>query len=649
VHSLIKRQIKRYLKDMEPLPERFDEFIRAVDKAYKENDEDRLMLERAFDLSSQELMQLNDDLRKSEEKYRLIAENTADLIVVTDMNLHFTYVSPSIMRTHGFTIEEAMSMTLDQVLTPESLQNLLTIYKEEMQLEESGTADPKRIRRLEIEGYKKDGSIIWLESSVSNQRDEENKPIGILAVCRDITDRKQAEEKLRSSEEKFRALTETTASATLVVQGEKFRYVNPAFERLSGYTLQDLQEMRFWDIIHPDFQRLVKERGFARQRNEKIPTRYEFKYITKSGEERWLDFSATYIEFENKPALMASGFDITKRKRIEAALRESEIKYRRIFESFEDIYYQIDENGIIRVLSPSVYRLTGWPPDELIGKPVATVYVRPEDREKLLEELARKGFLRDYEILVKKKDGTHVYASLVASILTDADGRVCGVSGTLRDITGRKHAEEKLQQTLESLRKAFGVTIGVMVAAIEMRDPYTAGHQNRVANLAKTIAMEMKLPQDKIDGILMAGSIHDIGKLSIPSEILTKPTNLTNLEFSLIKEHSRSGYEMLKDVESPWPLAEIVYQHHERMNGSGYPRNLKGDEILLESQILAVADVVEAMGCHRPYRPTLGIDAALEEITKNKGILYNSNVVDACLKLFREKGYQLDEIEKPGT
>jgi HD-GYP domain-containing protein (c-di-GMP phosphodiesterase class II) len=188
-----------------------------------------------------------------------------------------------------------------------------------------------------------------------------------------------------------------------------------------------------------------------------------------------------------------------------------------------------------------------------------------------------------------------------------------------------------------------------MVAAIEMRDPYTAGHQNRVANLARTIAVEMKLPQDKIDGILMAGSIHDIGKLSIPVEILTKPTKLSNLEFSLIKEHPRIGYEMLKDVESPWPLAEIVYQHHERMNGSGYPRNLKGDEILIESQILALADVVEAMGCHRPYRPTLGIDAALEEITKNKGILYDNNVVDACLIVFREKGYQLNEVEKPIT
>jgi PAS domain S-box-containing protein len=634
---------------MEPLPECFQEFIKAVDKAYNENDEDRLMLERAFDLSSQELIQVNDELRKSEEKYRLIAENTADLIVVTDMNLCFTYISPSIMRTHGFTVEEAMNMTLDQVLTPGSLQNLLTIYEEELKLEATGTADPGRIRSLEIEGYKKDGSIIWLESSVSNQRDKENKPIGILAVSRDITDRKQAEKKLRSSEEKFRALTETTASATLVVQGEKFRYVNPAFERLSEYTLQDLQELRFWDIVHPDFQQLVKERGFARQRNENIPTRYEFKYITKSGEARWLDFSATNIEFENKPALMASGFDITERKQIEAALRESEIKYRRIFESFEDIYYQTDENGIIRVLSPSVYRLTGWSPDELIGKPASDICARPENREKLLAELSKNGFLRDYEILMKKKDGTQTYESLTASILTDPDGRACGISGTLRDITERMQAEVKLKQTLDSLRRAVGTTIQVLVSAVESRDTYTSGHQSRSADLACVIAMEMGLAKDKIEGVHMAGIIHDIGKLSIPAEILSKPTKLKEIEFSLIKQHSRSGYEMLKNVESPWPLAEIVYQHHERMNGSGYPRNLKGDEILIEARIMAVADVVEAMASHRPYRPTLGIKAALEEIEKNKGILYDNNVVDACLKLFREKGYQLNEVEKPIT
>ena len=147
---------------------------------------------------------------------------------------------------------------------------------------------------------------------------------------------------------------------------------------------------------------------------------------------------------------------------------------------------------------------------------------------------------------------------------------------------------------------------------------------------------------EKIDGIRMAGSIHDIGKLSIPAEILSKPTKLTNLEFSLIKEHARKGYEMLKDVESPWPLAEIVYQHHERMDGTGYPRNLKGEDILMEARILSVADVVEAMASHRPYRPGLGIDAALAEIEKNRGICYDAAVADACLRLFRGKSFKLD-------
>jgi putative nucleotidyltransferase with HDIG domain len=201
--------------------------------------------------------------------------------------------------------------------------------------------------------------------------------------------------------------------------------------------------------------------------------------------------------------------------------------------------------------------------------------------------------------------------------------------------------EVKLQQALESIRKAFGTTIQVMISALEMRDPYTAGHQKKSAEVARTIATEMGLPQDQVDGIRMAGIIHDIGKLSIPAEILSKPTKLTKGELSLIREHARSGYEILKNVESPWPLAEIVYQHHERMNGSGYPRNLKGDEILMESRILAVADVVESMASNRPYRPTLGIEAALEEIEKNKGILYDDTVADACLKLFREKSYQL--------
>jgi HD-GYP domain-containing protein (c-di-GMP phosphodiesterase class II) len=240
-----------------------------------------------------------------------------------------------------------------------------------------------------------------------------------------------------------------------------------------------------------------------------------------------------------------------------------------------------------------------------------------------------------------RKDGTTVWTEVKFSFIRDTNKQAVGILGVTRDITDRMKAEAELLRTLDSLKKAVGTTIQVLISALEARDPYTAGHQHRAAHLACAIAAEMGLSQEKIDGIRMAGSIHDIGKLSIPAEILTKPTKLTNLEFAMIKEHPQSGYDMLKDVESPWPLAQIVYQHHERMDGSGYPRKLKGDEILLDARIMGVADVVEAMASHRPYRAALGLDVALEEIEKNKGTLYDNTVAEACLRLFREKGYKL--------
>ncbi|MCF8076815.1 MAG: response regulator [Desulfotignum sp.] len=192
------------------------------------------------------------------------------------------------------------------------------------------------------------------------------------------------------------------------------------------------------------------------------------------------------------------------------------------------------------------------------------------------------------------------------------------------------------------LKKSLSGTVQVIVAMVEKRDPYTAGHQQRVAQLACAIAKEMNLADDIVEGIGMAGIIHDLGKIAIPAEILSKPTPLTDEEFSLIKLHPRAGYDILKDIEFPWPVAQIAFQHHERMDGSGYPQGLKGDEILLEAGIMAVADTVEAMASHRPYRPALGLDAALEEIKKGKGTLYDAKVVDACVRLFSENRFQFD-------
>ena len=211
-----------------------------------------------------------------------------------------------------------------------------------------------------------------------------------------------------------------------------------------------------------------------------------------------------------------------------------------------------------------------------------------------------------------------------------------------KEIVERKKAEEALKESIGQLRKVTGGVIDIIVMAVETRDPYTAGHQKRVSNLARSIATEMGLPRDQVDGIRVAGVIHDLGKISVPAEILSKPSQLNENEFNLIKVHPRSGYDILKNVEFSWPLAKIVLQHHERLNGAGYPEGIRGDEILLEAKIIAVADVVEAMASHRPYRPSKGIDAAIEEIEKNKGILYDDRVVDACLRLFRSKGFTLD-------
>ncbi|MGB5932006.1 MAG: HD-GYP domain-containing protein [Anaerolineae bacterium] len=208
--------------------------------------------------------------------------------------------------------------------------------------------------------------------------------------------------------------------------------------------------------------------------------------------------------------------------------------------------------------------------------------------------------------------------------------------------TERKRAEGELQHTLERLRKALGGIIQAMALTVETRDPHTAGHQRRATDLARTIATYMGLSAGQIDGIRMAGVVHDLGKTSVPAGILNKSGRLTESEFGIIQTHPQVGYDILKTKGFPWPVAQIVLQHHERMDGSGYPKGLVGKDILLEARILAVADVVEAMSSHRPYRPALGIDKALDEVSGNKGVLYDPSVVDACFKVITEKGFKFE-------
>ena len=367
--------------------------------------------------------------------------------------------------------------------------------------------------------------------------------------------------------------------------------------------------------------------------------------------EKWLVMSTNFLLLNAfvtiTTAFLLNGLKtaLLMEQKISKSLRESEELFRSYLEYAPDGVYMSDLEGNFLYGNRKCEEITGYRREELIGKNFLELNILPgksmNKAAKLLQASIEGKSTGPDEIELISKEGCLMPVEINTNVVQRMGQRI--VLAFVRDITDRKRAEEKLKDTLESLRNALNTTIQVMVSAVEARDPYTSGHQTRSADLARAIAMEMGLPRDKIEGIRIAGSIHDIGKLSIPAEILSKPTKLSEIEWLLIKEHSRKGFEMLKDVESPWPLAEIVHQHHERMDGSGYPRNLKGEDICIEARILSVADVVEAMASHRPYRPGLGIDLALAEIEKNRGIFYDETVVDTCLRLFLEKRYRFAE------
>ena len=330
-----------------------------------------------------------------------------------------------------------------------------------------------------------------------------------------------------------------------------------------------------------------------------------------------------------------------ERRNTTIQLRKSEEKYRTLFEDSRDAIYLNDKEGGLIDFNRSTLELFGYSRGEMLGINTKSVFVNPDEYQRLQDEIAQKGSVREFEAKLCKKDGTKIDCLITSTVRLARDKSIIGYQGIVRDISELASNRKQLEKTLKELRKVLGGTIEAMALTVETRDPYTAGHQRRVSNLARSIATEMGVSEDQIQGIRLAGVIHDVGKISVPGEILSKPGKISTNEFGIIKEHPQVGYNILKTVDFPWPIAQIVLQHHERMDGSGYPDGISGDNILIEARILAVADVVEAMASHRPYRAALGINLALEEISKNRGSFYDSKVVDACLRLFNEKGYRL--------
>jgi len=332
------------------------------------------------------------------------------------------------------------------------------------------------------------------------------------------------------------------------------------------------------------------------------------------------------------------------RHRMDTALEENEFRLQSILSSIPHAIFVTDFNNIITYLNPASELLLNMPKNEIIYKPLDDIIVK-KTLGKMDSSLDMKLYNGDdtkQTFLLACKDRS-IPVELKKTQKKNILGEVSGYVITIINISDEIEYSKKLSSSLARLQKSVSAIIETISLTIETRDPYTAGHQKRVTEIARKISMQMHLSNDMIEGITMAGKIHDLGKISIPAEILSKPGPVTDIEYNIIKNHPKSGYDILKSIDFPWPVAQIIYQHHERLDGSGYPRGLKSDEILLEAKIIAVADVVEAMVSHRPYRPSLGIEAALKEISDNINVLYDEEVVHACIRLFKLKGYSLED------
>ena len=453
---------------------------------------------------------------------------------------------------------------------------------------------------------------------------------------------------LSEAEKNYRNIFENAVEGIFQAAADgRFLTANPALANMLGYSspddlLSSVTDMRRQVYVdgarYDEFRRRLEEREELRG--------FETQVYRKDGSAIWVSMSARRIrDLSGGTACYECAVeDITERKHAEESLRESEERYRIAIEHSNDGIAIVRGNEHMYVNRKFVEMFGYDLPDELVGKPVAMV-VDPMDREALAginlgkrENLPAPG---KYEFRGMKKNGESIYVE-VSAANTLYHGEIVSLA-YFRDVTYRKKAEEELRTSYEQVRKTMGSAIQAMSVTVEMRDPYTSGHQKRVSLLARGIATEMGMTDHEVEGIRIAGIIHDIGKISVPAEILSKPARLSEIEFDLIKCHSQSGFDILRELEFPWPLAEIVLQHHERLDGSGYPKHLTNGTILPQARIIAVADVVEAIASHRPYRPALGIEVALREIEEKKNILYDGDAVDTCVRLFREKGFTFNE------
>jgi PAS domain S-box-containing protein len=571
------------------------------------------------------------------ESYRnwVFLRNSSDGIHILDSDGNVLEISDSFAAMLGYSREELIGANVSLWDVQWSAQELKQLIAEQIAKQDGSVLETRHRRR--------DGSFFDVEIT-GHGLELDGKPV-LFNSARDITDRKRAQDALRESEHQLRAIFDAAVDGILVADAETrmFLAANAAICGMLGYTREEILRIAVSDI-HPkqDLPRAIAP--FESLLHGAAQTAAEIPMLRKDGSVFYADIKAAPMRLGGRDCLLGIFRDVTQRKEAARELVESEARFRGLVDQSIAGICIIQEGKFVYV-NPRFAEIFGYgSAEEMIAQGHESV-VAEEDRNMVATrmrghiegELASSSF----NFAGLRKDGTMIDVGMHGTRAIHA-GRPA-IIGLAQDISEKKRAEEQIGRYVKQLQTALMRTVDVATTLSEMRDPYTAGHERRVGEIAAAIGAELGFNEQRIEGLRVAGHLHDVGKMTVPSEILSKPGKLTPIEFQLIQGHPQSSYEVLKDVEFPWPVAEVALQHHERMDGSGYPQGLKGEAILLEARIMAVADVMEAMSSHRPYRPGLGIDKALAEIERGRGSAYDPAVADACLRLFRERGYRLPE------
>lgn len=588
-------------------------------------------------------------LRQEELETRQIIDTARDAFIRLDDKGIIMEWNPQAVKTFGWSHQEAVGKSLAALVVPASMRKA---HKQGIKHYLASGEGPVLGKTIEVNALHRDGHELPVELSIVALHFGEE--ITFNAFLRDISERKQTENTLVASQIRHEEAQRIAhfghweldlAKDELIWSDENYRIFGVEPGTANTYET-------FLATVHPDDYEFVNQ-AFTDSVKNRTPYDIEHRLLMQDGSIKWVNErgETDYAEDGTARRSIGTTLDITERKQAGEALHNSEEQIRLLLDSTAEAIYGLDLDGNCTSANAACLKMLGYKEDsELIGKNMHELihHSRADGSPYPVEECHIYQAFRegtgthvDDEVYWRKDGSCFPVSYWSYPVLKD--NRITGGVVTFLDISEQVKSRDALQNNRERLRASLKGTIAAVVKSVEARDPYTAGHQNRVAELAVAIAYEMGLDEERIEGIRMGASIHDIGKIQLPAEILSKPAKLSDIEYSLIQTHPEVGYDILKDIYFPWPVADIAHQHHERLDGSGYPQGLKGEEICLEARIVAVADVVEAMSSHRPYRPALGLDAALEEIENHRAVYFDSEVVDATLKLFREKDFHFTD------